>query len=260
MRPTPSRAGHLATVLGLLLALVGLALPMSSAQAAGDTYQYWGYWTLKDSSWTFSQKGPAKTNPADGSVEGWRWAVSGTSGNRHPRGTVTFKQVCGDTPAKDGAKRVAVVVDYGRKADASKGTPPAPVAECASVPTDATGSDVLAAVSTVRTSGGMVCGIDDWPASGCGGAVKNPTKAQKAPDQSVDIAIAGAKQSPAAGGDATRAADTPSKAAAAKSGDDAGDSSSTGAVVGWIVGAAVIVLILIGLLIMLRRRRAAVED
>jgi len=235
-----SRSGRL-TGLGLVLALLMVLVPMSSAHAA--TYQYWGYWTLKGKTWSFSQNGPAKTHPADGSVEGWRWSVSGTSA-RHPRGVVTFKQVCGSTPAKSGDKRVAVVIDYGRKADASTGTPPAPIAKCAQVPTKATGADVLAAVSTVRNSKGMVCGIDNWPASGCGGAVKKVTAAQKAPDTPVAIKVP--------------AAASASHSAAAAADPASSNGSGHGALIGWIIG-IIVVLVLLALLVVLRRRRADVE-
>lgn len=258
MRSHSLHAGRLAALLGLLLGLVALALPTPSANAAGSSYQFWGYWTLKGQTWAFSQNGPSKTHPADGAVEGWRWAVAGTDSNRHPRGTVTFTQVCGNTPKADGKKRVAVVVDYGRKADATKGTPHKPVAKCASVATKATGADVLAAVTTVRQSNGMVCGIDDWPATGCGGEVKNPTAAQKAPDKTVQIAVAGNASTDApASGQATAGSDSTTVAAAAS--DDANDSKSGQAIIG-VVGIVVFILVIGGVLLALRRRRSVMED
>ncbi len=254
---TPSwHVGRLTALLGLLFGLVALALPTSGANAAGGTYQFWGYWTLKGQSWAFSQTGPAKSHPADGAVEGWRWAVAGTSGNRHPRGVVTFKQVCGATPKQDGKKRVAVVIDYGRKADAVKGTPPKPAATCASVATKATGADVLAAVTTVRQSNGMVCGIDNWPATGCGGEVKKPTAAQKAPDKTVQIAVAGG-QSATASPHATTGANA-TNAAVADS-DDSSGSKGGQAVIG-LIGIVVFVLVIGGVLLALRRRRSVMDD
>ncbi|TWP37024.1 SCO2322 family protein [Leekyejoonella antrihumi] len=229
------------TGVGLVLALLMIVLPMSSAHAA--TYQYWGYWSLKGSTWTFSQKGPADTHPADGSIEGWRWSISGTSA-RHPRGVVTFAKVCAGTPAKSGDKRVAVVIDYGRAADASTGTPPSPIAKCAQVPTAATGADVLADVTSVRNAKGLVCGISNWPASGCGGEIKKVTAAQQAPDTAVAIKVAAAASA------SPRATASTSPAA----------SSSSGAVTGWVVAIVVIILIVLVLLLVLRRRRAALED
>ena len=184
-----ARRASLLAVLGTLLALlVGL---LTAAPASAANYQYWGYYQLANGAWTFSQKGAAETNPADGSVEGWRWAITEESGTppRNPRVTPTFQDVCGSAPAETGKKRVGVVLDYGRDVDGDGTTPPDPVAECAVVPTAATGAEVLAAVATVRTGdGGLVCGIDNYPASGCGGQVASLTDAQKAADTPVTLA------------------------------------------------------------------------
>jgi hypothetical protein len=184
-----ARRASVLALLGTVLALV-LGL-LTAAPASAANYRYWGYYQLTDGAWTFSQKGAAETNPADGSVEGWRWAITEESGTppRHPRVTPTFDDVCGSAPAESGKKRVAVVLDYGRDVDGDGTTPPDPVAECAVVPTAATGAEVLAAVATVRTGdGGLICGIDNYPASGCGGPVATLSDAQKAADTPVTLA------------------------------------------------------------------------
>ena len=167
-----ARRASLLAVLGALAALTLGLLTASPAQAAN--YQYWGYYQLANGAWTFAQKGPAETTPAEGSVEGWRWAITEESGTppRNPRVTPAFDDVCGSAAAESGKKRVAVVIDYGRDVDGDGATPPKPVTKCATVPTAATGAEVLAAVATVRNGdGGLVCGIDNYPASGCGGQV-----------------------------------------------------------------------------------------
>ena len=66
--------------------------------------------------------------------------------------------------------------------------PPAPVVGCAKVATTATGSQVLAAVSTVRVDKSMVCGINGYPAAGCGGEVATLSDAQKAADSPIAFA------------------------------------------------------------------------
>jgi hypothetical protein len=178
----------LLAVLGTALAVLLGLLTAASAQAAN--YQYWGYYQLANGAWTFAQKGPAETNPADGSVEGWRWAITEESGTppRNPRVTPAFADVCGSAAAESGKKHVAVVVDYGRDVDGDGATPPKPVTKCATVPTAATGAEVLAAVATVRNGdGGLVCGIDNYPATGCGGQVATLTDAQKAADTPVTL-------------------------------------------------------------------------
>ncbi len=181
-------------------ALVAVLVPATSASAAN--YQYWGYYQLTNNAWSFSQKGPAETTPAEGAVEGWRWAIDDGTGAtpRTPRAVVTFDTVCGQVPAESGKKRVAVVVDYGRPADGDASvTPPEPTADCAVVATAATGAEVLASVATVRNdTGGLVCGINDYPATGCGGQVATLTDAQKAADTSVTIGTTATPQLPSA--------------------------------------------------------------
>jgi hypothetical protein len=179
---------------GLLLAVIGALAwgVLTAAPAHAATYQYWGYYQLTNGAWTFAQKGPAETAPADGSVEGWRWAITEESGTppRTPRVAPTFEQVCDATDAQSGMKRVAVVLDYGRAVDGDgTSTPPDAAADCAVVPTGATGAEVLAAVAAVRNGdGGLVCGVNGYPATGCGGAVASLTDEQKAADTPVTLA------------------------------------------------------------------------
>ncbi|HWI33432.1 MAG TPA: SCO2322 family protein [Lapillicoccus sp.] len=191
-----ARGASIITLIGTVLALViGL---LTAAPASAASYQYWGYYQLTDGAWTFSQKGAAETNPTDGSVEGWRWAITEESGTppRNPRVTPTFDEVCGSAAAESGKKRVGVVLDYGRDVDGDGTRPPDPVAECAVVPTAATGAEVLAAVATVRTGdAGLVCGIDNYPASGCGGPVATLSEAQKAADTPATLAPVATPQS-----------------------------------------------------------------
>src|SRR6476661_2836035 len=109
-RPHTRRVLPLAAVAALALGLL-TAVP---AQAA--TFQYWGYYQLTNGAWVCAQKGSGETNPADGAVEGWRWAITEESGTppRTPRVTPTFEQACAGADAQSGKKRVAVVLDFGR--------------------------------------------------------------------------------------------------------------------------------------------------
>jgi hypothetical protein len=177
----PSVAALALVVTTLVVGLVTLVVPAGSASAAA--YRYWGYFQLNGTTWQFATKGPDQLTPADGSVEGWRFAVAGESDTRTPRVTTTFDAICGATAAKSGSKRVAVVIDYGRPADQADGsTPPPPVGRCAVVPTAATGAEVLAAVATVRSQDKLVCALDGIPATGCGDAVKTVPAAAAAAD------------------------------------------------------------------------------
>jgi hypothetical protein len=243
-RPRRVRLALLA-VLGTLAALL---LPAQAAHAAN--YQYWHYYQVVDGKWDFYQVGPDKSAPKDGAVEGWRWAVDDGASPRTPRALPTFAAACDTTPAETGKKRVAVVVDYGRSADGDgKTTPPQPRAKCASVATAATGAEVLAAAAEVRTGGGMVCGLDGYPAAGCGGEVATLTDGQKAADVPVTIAPATAATPSSAGPSAS----DPASAAPAAASPAASTSSGIPASV-W-VGVLVVLLAIAGLLWSARRRR-----
>ena len=61
-----------------------------------------------------------------------------------------------------------MLVDYGTEADADGAEIPEPRAECAVVPADATGQQVLESVVDVRSDKGMICALDGYPAAGCG--------------------------------------------------------------------------------------------
>jgi hypothetical protein len=149
---------RLLTAFGLIVGLV-LAL---AAPASADATAFWGYWQAGGSKWAFAQTGPASTHPKDGAVEGWRFARSSGDSGTPPRVAPVFATICGSTAATTGAKRVAVVIDYGAAADAPSGAaPPVAKSACAVVPQNATGSDVLAKVArTQADKSGLICAID----------------------------------------------------------------------------------------------------
>ncbi|MDF2092413.1 SCO2322 family protein [Knoellia sp. 3-2P3] len=186
-------------VAAVLLALVA-AVVAPAAPASAAAYRYWGYFQLQGTTWAFASKGPDQLTPADGAVEGWRFAVAGETDARMPRATATFDDLCGDAAAEAGKKRVGVVIDYGRAADSEDGAqPPTPVGKCAVVDTKATGAEVLAAVASVRAEGGLVCGIDNHPAKGCGGEVKEVSPQAQAADTTVPLSAATATATVEAG-------------------------------------------------------------
>lgn len=168
-----TRRGSAGLVVGLLAAL--LALTAAPAQAAG--YRYWSFWERDGKAWTYATTGPSQTKPSDGDVQGFRFAVSADSKDAtQPRGTTDFKAICADTPAKDGEKRVALVVDFGTAQDAPSGeTPPKPRTACAQVGEDATSADALAAVAKPLRydSNALLCAIAGYPRTGCGEQVSS---------------------------------------------------------------------------------------
>jgi len=187
-----------------LAAAVAVSAP-TAAQA--DTYRYWTYWKAApgQSAWGFSSAG-ASSRPADGAVEGWRFALSGVagSGGTQPRMTPSFDSICGGTPPVAGGVRVAVVVDFGTPDAQPPGeTPPrGVVAYCASKTPTLTGLEALAAGPwgpAVRTSGGLVCGIDGYPRTECGARVAAPAPtAAPAPSPTPPAAAAPKPPAPAA--------------------------------------------------------------
>lgn len=250
-QPRSARPAARAVLMLALAAVLGVALPSLLAPAGtahAASYRFWGYYQLTGSSWAFAQKGPADTTPKDGAVEGWRFAVSDETTPRFPRATPTFAALCGGTAAKAGSKRVGVVIDSGRPADADGGaTPPAPQAACAVVDTKASGAEVLATVASVRVDKGLTCAINGYPATGCGAEVKQVPAAAKAADTPVTIP-AGAAASPSASPDAAQPANPATSAAA----QDSGVSAAT-----WAGIIIVLALVAVVALVALRRRRRA---
>ncbi len=177
---TPRRRHSIAAALALtLLAAVGTAMAAAAPSYAGDSdgYRYWNYAHLQGGEFVAAQTGPADHVPADGDVEGWRFGTSTVSQAIWPRADlaeVSFDTVCSGSEAGADQKRVAVLLDYGidRGNGAGDGAvTPEPRAECAVVPGDADGRAVLDAVADVGADGGLVCGLDGYPATGCGDQV-----------------------------------------------------------------------------------------
>lgn len=157
----------LAPLLAALFLLVGVN---GQAQAAG--YRYWSFWERSGTGWVYATQGPSLARPADGDVQGFRFAVSEDSADAtRPRGTADFDTICGDTGARGGTKRVALVIDFGTAADAPSGeSPPAPRTACARVASDATTADALAAVAKPLRydTSALLCAIAGYPHQGCG--------------------------------------------------------------------------------------------
>jgi hypothetical protein len=224
----------LATLAGFLLA----GTVATTAQAE-DGYRFWGYYQWSSGQWAFSQKGSDAVVPADGAVEGWRYAVGGAK-PRVPRAAGDFDAICGKTPAETGKKRVALVVDPGTPEDATGGeTPGQATGTCVVTDVQATGAKILAAVAPVRIEKGLTCGIAGYPAKGCGDQVKNINV--PATDTPVTLQI----------GDAVGSTAVTTPAASSSSSDDGG-APWTG-----IVVAAVVVAVLAGGGLALNRRRTA---
>ncbi|MGW7431041.1 SCO2322 family protein [Streptomyces sp. NPDC054861] len=156
-------------------AVAVLAASVATPAHAGTGYRYWSFWEGDGAGrWTYATLGPASARPADGAAIGFRFAVSqDTKDATRPSAAADFTRICAGTEEKPDTKRIAVVVDFGTAADAPGGeTPPDPALKtgCARLHEDATGAEALAAVAKPLRydSAAMLCGIEGYPAKGCG--------------------------------------------------------------------------------------------
>ncbi|EPH43596.1 hypothetical protein STRAU_3324 [Streptomyces aurantiacus JA 4570] len=168
---TPKPRALRASLVALLTLLAGALLTAAPAHAAD--YRYWSFWQQgKDGAWMYATQGPSIARPDDGDVEGFRFAVSANSGSAEkPRGAAGFEAICADTPAQDGRKRIALVLDFGTPGDAPGGeTPPKRRTACARVGSGATTAEALASVAKPLryNNDALLCAISGYPKSGCG--------------------------------------------------------------------------------------------
>ena len=225
----------------LLLAVLGTA---GHAQAVG--YRYWSFWDRASGSgaddtggtgdtWLYATQGPSMARPSDGDVQGFRFSVSEDSKrSAKPRGEAGFAAICAKTPAREGTKRVALVLDFGTADDAPPGSAPpdrSPRTACARVDEDATTADALASVAKPLRydTNALLCAIAGYPRTGCGEAVS---------------------------GDAA-SGDRPKASAASPRGEGSGDNGSAGGgpSVGLMAGIAAVVVLGAGATWQARRRR-----
>ncbi|MDF6042234.1 hypothetical protein LRD69_08665 [Streptomyces sp. JH14] len=171
-------AAALLLVLGVALTVLGAG----TAHAAG--YRYWSFWEGRGTDWAYATQGPSLIRPDDGAVQGFRFSVSEDSqDSAKPRRAPGFGEICADTPAEDGTKRVALVIDPGTATDAPDGeTPPALRTACARVAEDASTAEALASVAKPLRydSNALLCAISGYPASGCGEQISGSGHAGRA--------------------------------------------------------------------------------
>ncbi|MET7856470.1 SCO2322 family protein [Streptomyces sp. NPDC005318] len=220
--------GRAATALLLVLGVALTVLGAGTAHAAG--YRYWSFWEGRGTAWAYATQGPSLIRPDDGAVQGFRFSVSEDSqDSAKPRRAPGFAEICADTPAQDGTKRVALVIDPGTAADAPDGeTPPALRTACARVAEDASTAEALASVAKPLRydSNALLCAISGYPASGCGEQISGS-------------------------GDAGRTSQPPaSPSASAHRGSSGGGPSA-----GVLAGVAAVLLLGIAAVVQARRRR-----
>ncbi|MFI8432661.1 SCO2322 family protein [Streptomyces sp. NPDC079020] len=230
--PAPHRIRTTALGVALLLAVTAVSTLLGAGTAHAAGYRYWSFWEGNGKNWEYATQGPSLVRPDDGTVQGFRFAVSQDSKDAaQPRRAPDFGAICAGTPAEEGRKRVALVIDPGTAADApGGGTPPAPRTACAQVGPDASSAEALASVAKPLrySSDAMLCAISGYPASGCGEEVPGD-----------------------GGGKSPAASDADGDAAA---GDDGGGDGG-GPSAGLLVGVGAVLLLGIAAVFQARRRR-----
>ncbi|CAM5374174.1 hypothetical protein GCM10010329_15070 [Streptomyces spiroverticillatus] len=190
-----SRRSARGFLLALVVAALGAFVPPAAQAADGSGYRYWSFWERDGSQWVYAQQGSATTRPADGAVQGFRFSVSQDSqDSAKPRGAADFKAACATTPAKEGTKRIALVLDFGTPEDAPQGeTPPAGRTVCAQVAEDATTAEALAeAARPLRyNSSALLCAIGGYPKAGCAEQVSGTGKESKTPAPATSDSVSG---------------------------------------------------------------------
>ncbi|MEU8683036.1 SCO2322 family protein [Streptomyces sp. NPDC048611] len=163
------------TRMAAALLLAGTVTGLAAGPAQAQEYRYWSFWDGKGGSWAYATQGPATLRPADGAVAGFRFTVGADSaGAGKPRAAADFEAICHGTPAKDGRKRIGVVLDFGTAAEAPGGErPPRARTECARVPEDASAGEALAAVARPLRydANALLCAIAGYPKAGCAESV-----------------------------------------------------------------------------------------
>jgi hypothetical protein len=170
-------------LIAALVAAVGIPM-LTAGPAQATSYRYWSYWHGTSGSWQFAGTGPSGYGVKDGSVEGWRFAVSnGTGAAPRPRYSAdsAFNNVCGKVTQPADSIRVALIMDFGTAADAHPGDSlpgNSLYGKCVVLPASgARGTSVLNAYGMAVTMdpSGLICAFNGYPSVGCGEVVADPT-------------------------------------------------------------------------------------
>lgn len=238
----------------LIAALLAGSAAISPALAE-DAYRYWSYWNADSGEWKYAKLGPAMTKARDGAVDGWRYGVGTVTTSTPPAIAPDFNAVCGGITAETDEVRVAVVIDFGDGDGA-----PAPRSACAVIAAGLTRASALAAVAPLRLNQGFVCGVDNYPAEGCGESAPAPaaTAKQRASAQpsTTPAAVATVTEPASTGTVATSADPVASPASTTQSSEPAADQSSEDSILPTIVTG---VLAVVALLLAMRNARIQQE-
>ena len=165
------------------LLLATQSLSITTAQAASKGWRYWGYFQTAPgaSTWKAAMTGPT-VDIEDGAVEGWSFVFSSDDvPSAAPSIKPDFAKICGKVKADPDTKRIALVIDFGKKAYAPKGERiPKTIVRCVTTAKSSQGIDVLGQVVKVRAaSSGLICGFNGFPKRECGVEIDTPAELLK---------------------------------------------------------------------------------
>ena len=154
-----------------------------TANAATKGWRYWGYFQAAPgtSEWKAAMTGPT-VDIEDGAVEGWSFVFSSDDVPQAAhRIKPDFAKICGKVKKDPDTKRIALVIDFGKKAYAPKGEKiPQSIVRCVTTAKSSQGIDVLGQVVKVRAaSSGLICGFNGYPKRECGVEIETPAELLK---------------------------------------------------------------------------------
>ncbi|MDZ7577411.1 MAG: SCO2322 family protein [Candidatus Nanopelagicales bacterium] len=174
MRLSPQASHVLRAAAATVALLLCASLIAPAASAADQGYRFWSFWSGDGSSWQPLSTGAGDHKLADRAVFGAKLVVTGDSlqPSDAPGQPPNYDTLCPDSSGGTGI-HVALVIDFGSKVDAPKGEkPPASQTDCLTLPESSTAAAALQAAASVRAGeGGMICGINGYPATECSVAV-----------------------------------------------------------------------------------------
>ena len=169
---------RLKSTMAVLILLISTTSSIVSSEAASKGYRYWGYFQAAPgaTSWTAAMTGPT-VDIKDGAVEGWSFVFSSDDiPSAAPSVKPDFASICSHIKPASGKKRIALVIDFGKKAYAPGGERvKRTIVRCVKTDKKSQGIDVLGQVTKVRAeASGLICGLSGYPREECGAEIQTP--------------------------------------------------------------------------------------
>jgi hypothetical protein len=168
----------LKSIFAVSILLISTTTSVVASDAATKGYRYWGYFQAApgETTWTAAMTGPT-VDIKDGAVEGWSFVFSSDDiPSEAPSVKPDFATICAHIKPVPGKKRIALVIDFGKKAYAPNGEKvKSTQVRCVRTAKSSQGIDVLGQVVKVRAeASGLICGFNGYPRQECGAEIDTP--------------------------------------------------------------------------------------